>query len=637
MTTSFYNGVLGFKSYQSAIDVWGGNIANVNTTGFKENIPEFSTLFAENVSSTPISSDIGFSSRLNSTSMDTSMGSLVKSDNPFNLAIEGDGWFKVNYKGKELYTRDGSFKRYRDGYLVNDDGAYLMVANADNLVKSENGYIIDKNINTENLAANAKLSPISLPNDVILPATPTQNVNLSLNLKDGDKIDNFSFANEKSDFSVLYDKKGNDLKVRSGDGFIIGYGDNVSYNGNLEYEICIENDNLDGENVNYDFNINGKNINITLPDGSTKEEIQKALKEALDKENISNQLTPNGIKIIDPQKIIISSNTPLVKNIAAAKVTYKTTPSNEFEFNTIESFENIVKSLATDVYKDNVEVSFSNGEFTVLNKSNDININSYLLKDEYTNENLYDSLYNLFNIILPNTTAKSETLNINSQAVDGYIYSENGDKDSLIFNFTKQKVLSDSTLWNLEVSTKDENGNILNTQNFTLTFDDKGILTSSKNISITSPQNININLDLTSYQKVDNKMSYSFSQDGIEKGYLKSYQIDDNGEIKAIFSNAKSITLAQIPLFNFKNEQGLENIGGNLFKETSNSSIGELFIKNGEYIPSGKIKSNYLESSNVNLTTAITELIVNQKAFSASAKTVTTSDEMIQKAINMKK
>ena len=637
MTTSFYNGVLGFKSYQSAIDVWGGNIANVNTTGFKENIPEFSTLFAENVSSTPISSDIGFSSRLNSTSMDTSMGSLVKSDNPFNLAIEGDGWFKGNYKGKELYTRDGSFKRYRDGYLVNDDGAYLMVANADNLVKSENGYIIDKNINTENLAANAKLSPISLPNDVILPATPTQNVNLSLNLKDGDKIDNFSFANEKSDFSVLYDKKGNDLKVRSGDGFIIGYGDNVSYNGNLEYEICIENDNLDGENVNYDFNINGKNINITLPDGSTKEEIQKALKEALDKENISNQLTPNGIKIIDPQKIIISSNTPLVKNIAAAKVTYKTTPSNEFEFNTIESFENIVKSLATDVYKDNVEVSFSNGEFTVLNKSNDININSYLLKDEYTNENLYDSLYNLFNIILPNTTAKSETLNINSQAVDGYIYSENGDKDSLIFNFTKQKVLSDSTLWNLEVSTKDENGNILNTQNFTLTFDDKGILTSSKNISITSPQNININLDLTSYQKVDNKMSYSFSQDGIEKGYLKSYQIDDNGEIKAIFSNAKSITLAQIPLFNFKNEQGLENIGGNLFKETSNSSIGELFIKNGEYIPSGKIKSNYLESSNVNLTTAITELIVNQKAFSASAKTVTTSDEMIQKAINMKK
>ena len=107
--------------------------------------------------------------------------------------------------------------------------------------------------------------------------------------------------------------------------------------------------------------------------------------------------------------------------------------------------------------------------------------------------------------------------------------------------------------------------------------------------------------------------------------------------IKANFSNNQTVTLAQIPIMHFVNDQGLANVGGNLFEETANSGKGEIFLNNGEYISGAAIKNSTLETSNVNMSQAMTELIVTQKAFSASAKTVTTSDKMIQTAINMKR
>ena len=75
-----------------------------------------------------------------------------------------------------------------------------------------------------------------------------------------------------------------------------------------------------------------------------------------------------------------------------------------------------------------------------------------------------------------------------------------------------------------------------------------------------------------------------------------------------------------------------------MFVPTDNSNIAFLYKnKDGKLFNNTKIISNAIEQSNVDLSTAMTELIVTQKAFSAAAKTVTTSDQMIQKAIDMKR
>ncbi len=121
-------------------------------------------------------------------------------------------------------------------------------------------------------------------------------------------------------------------------------------------------------------------------------------------------------------------------------------------------------------------------------------------------------------------------------------------------------------------------------------------------------------------------------------GNLSGYEIDSNGMVVAAFDNGQSQVVAQIPLFHFQNEQGLEKVGGSEFRATDNS--GEAFFyknENGSVIQGGQIASKNLEMSNVSAAEAMTQLIITEKAYSANAKVVTTADQMIQKAIALKR
>jgi len=300
MTTSFYNGVSGMKSFQYGIDVWGDNIANINTIGYKEQIPEFSTLFSNTINNTPISSDIGMGSKLSSTAINLQQGSLIPTDNPFDLAINGKGWFAVSNNNETYYTKTGSFKRDANGNLVDDNGNYLLVANANNLIQNKDGsYKVDTNIPTDNLISETtQMTPITLPNNVILPAVPTSKIDFATNLNDADIITTTSAATTESDFSALYSKDGQDLKIRNGDSLVFGFGNPATYENNLiSTDICLNADKADGEDTTYNFTLNGKDFNITIPDGSSKSEAQNIFKQAFDDAGILNQITNNGIKI----------------------------------------------------------------------------------------------------------------------------------------------------------------------------------------------------------------------------------------------------------------------------------------------------------------------------------------------------
>jgi flagellar hook protein FlgE len=122
----------------------------------------------------------------------------------------------------------------------------------------------------------------------------------------------------------------------------------------------------------------------------------------------------------------------------------------------------------------------------------------------------------------------------------------------------------------------------------------------------------------------------------IPPGNFAQYNIDSNGKIIAQFDNGMSSTIAQIPVYQFQNEQGLTKVGDSLYQQSDNSGTA-FFDKDskGNYSSGGTIMSNALEMSNVSLASAMTQLLITQKAFDASAKCVTTSDQMIQKAIAM--
>jgi flagellar hook protein FlgE len=294
--------------------------------------------------------------------------------------------------------------------------------------------------------------------------------------------------------------------------------------------------------------------------------------------------------------------------------------------------------LANSAYPDDTNIYIDDeGRISIDNNSLKT-INTYTLNTENSNDLLINNLGRLGNEIYAGTSAKSYEFLTNTQSFGGNIIEANGQKDALSLTFTKQKVLENQIIWNGEIKILDPDSNIISTQNFELTFDSNGALLTPNSVTINSPQNITLNLDLTSYNKTDLTTSYTFTQNGVEEGFLQNYQIDSNGKIQAFFSNGEMSVLGQIPIYHFQNDQGLESLGGNLFRSTDNSNQAILYTdKEGNYISGSNIISNTLESSNVDFSQAMTELIITQKAYSSAAKTVTTSDQMIQRAIDMKK
>lgn len=176
--TSFYNGVSGIKTHQSGIDVWGNNIANVNTVGYKANIPEFATLFSTAVGNLTSSTtnDLGMGSKLQSTAISLEQGPSVATEKPFDLAINGEGWFMVSNTSGTFYTRNGSFTKDADGYIIDNGGNRLMGTPANNITDG----MIAKNITK--LPFNETQEPLLFPANLSVPHQPTTVITVKRNL-----------------------------------------------------------------------------------------------------------------------------------------------------------------------------------------------------------------------------------------------------------------------------------------------------------------------------------------------------------------------------------------------------------------------------------------------------------------------
>ena len=131
--------------------------------------------------------------------------------------------------------------------------------------------------------------------------------------------------------------------------------------------------------------------------------------------------------------------------------------------------------------------------------------------------------------------------------------------------------------------------------------------------------------------------------DEIGGSRIASYSIEKDGQIKATLEGGKVAVIGQIATASFKNSAGLSKIGGNLFQNTLNS--GEAVVKSGVGTAAatdnsagyGEMLSGMLEMSNVDLAEQFTDMIIAQRAFQASGKSITTGDEMLQELIGLKR
>jgi len=124
--------------------------------------------------------------------------------------------------------------------------------------------------------------------------------------------------------------------------------------------------------------------------------------------------------------------------------------------------------------------------------------------------------------------------------------------------------------------------------------------------------------------------------DGYTTGNFESFSIGSDGVISAVYSNGQMKPLAQIALATFENPAGLLKEGDNLWTQTTNSgnfSKGVLPTYEG----TGAIAPGTLEMSNVDLSREFSDMIVTQRGFQANTRIITTSDEMLQELVNLKR
>jgi flagellar hook protein FlgE len=226
---------------------------------------------------------------------------------------------------------------------------------------------------------------------------------------------------------------------------------------------------------------------------------------------------------------------------------------------------------------------------------------------------------------------------ISSAVVDGA-----NNRNALELRFTKsinQNALG--TRWDVAATTKSLDGNTTyDTQNGVVEFDERGAIVSNTLTSIGNNGTqiaINLGTEFDGIISTDVPItSGSSTSNGSIGGDLVGYSISQNAEVIATFSNGMQSSVGKVALYHFQNDQGLERISGSRFQESANSGRAMFYQDaNGQNILGANVIPFTLENSNYSTATGLTELIILQRSYDANAKSITTADQMMQKALSM--
>ena len=215
------------------------------------------------------------------------------------------------------------------------------------------------------------------------------------------------------------------------------------------------------------------------------------------------------------------------------------------------------------------------------------------------------------------------------------VYDSLGNAQQLRFYFVKS---STANTWNLYSQV----GNAAAVARTNLAFNSSGVLTSggSQAMSLVipggaaTPQSVTVDFaNMSQFGSPSGVIDQT--QNGFASGTLDRISVDTNGRVVAQFSNGQTRALAQVILNKFINPDGLVKAGDNMFIESieSGAPLSGAPTTNGL----GKVISGAIEQSNVDLGKEFVDMIITQRAFQANSRAITTSDEMLQELVNLKR
>jgi len=646
--SSLYSGVSGLSTNGNALSVIGNNISNSNTIGFKSGRSVFSDLLSSSISASGGISQVGRGAGMSTVDNIFTQGTFENTAKNTDLAIEGEGFFIVRdpNTNTDFYTRAGAFRWDAEGFLVSPEG-YRAIGYALNEAGNVSGDLTEIKVDTTTLS----------------PPKATENVTFTTNLDAasqypapiigkfvgvGRTLDTTAAgATDFSDPDGVLTINGMTLDIAGGgtynqgsaleistaiagvaginaEGIVIPgsinlseVADKSSTGWNIPAGLTINGVNMTGvipptaDRATYDAAVvNHFNTKLQDPDGDGDTSDSVGVRASIDPNTHSLTLTSrdgSNIQVIntaDMSGSILSLNGALRKTV----------------FSGLE-----IQAKGTDV-----------GELTIDTGTN----NTYGLVFN-TGSNGRDAGFDI--------TAPEATSNYANSVT---IYDSLGNPHQVTVYFSKLNPQTNPLQWEYNITVNAAELNLTPAQegpylisSGVLHFLEDGSLDPNFPSGLTTMPNVlawnnnsdpttQLNIDFNTTQWSNASVVISQDQDGFGTGTVAQLSLDNEGNILGNYSNGVPRSLYRIALAKFSNAAGLTKVGNNMYS-TSGTSGSAIVGTVGSGI--GQIFTNSLEQSNVDLASEFVAMITTQRGFQANSKIITTTDEMLNELINLKR
>ncbi len=655
--------VAGLQAQSFALENISGNIANSETTGYKET----DTTFEDMVSAAAQGQQSADGVTATSVATNTVQGTIQSSTVATNMAINGDGFFVVAqptgtadntpvFSGVDNYTQAGDFQQNAQGYLVNGSGYYLMgipidaatgnpIGNTPQVLQFSDEFVPAQATTAITYQANLPSSPSSgLLDAADFEANPLAGAPAAAEITG-------TGATLEPDAEAVGTSTGIDvtaavppgssttlasLGISSGQTITIDDGTNTTTytstgSDTVANLISAINAGTPGNaavtasiNSSGDLVLTGNNDTASITVGGTAaSDIGFGAGE--NSFNPTNLLTQGAVSQGQTLTVTVGSG-------AAQTITFGTSPG---QVATLAGLQTAIQGLSGVTGT----VNTSNGDIglTAQSPTDSISVGGTATVAEF-------GIQNTTSLPANGTVVANDSTTFTNQSIDGgsiTAYDSEGNPVNVDFRWAETASGSWQLFYESNSSATGTEAEWTNVGT-TFTFNSNGELSppisgvTIPNLTVNGDNLGNVAFNLNSNgltQFADSSSSNeaevnTLSQNGYAAGSLQSIAVNDENEITGTFSNGQTIPLAQITLATFNGADSLQALNGDAYAATTDSGAPI-------YSGGGTVEGSSLESSNVDIATQFSDLIVAQQAYSANARVMSTANQMIQSLLQV--
>jgi flagellar hook protein FlgE len=620
------NALSGINAASSGLGVISNNLANSQTVGFKSSRAEFADLFS-GAQTSP-----GNGVRVDSITQDFSQGSITGTGRELDMAIDGEGFFvleDVSGRYENIFTRNGSFKLDKDGFLTDQTGNKVQ------------GYNLNSTLSTEtNPVFDTSLSSIDLDE---LNKTPkaTDEMTFDINLN-GEVEVNFDVSGIDSGVAATDSSVGSTQSIQQ----LLYPEDNAGpYQGFPDFTTKKTiYDSLGGEHT-----LNASYYKRDVVTESVPSAQYEAFRSAADAFNSALEAY-NGAPAVGANQTALE--TAYASLTAAYTVTTPTAdPDASGNGDSTVTYDEIAAVSGTilsdiDAETTNLAVTNSEGE----------KYTSWIVQYTVTDEdgNITGHLANPDGTMKPDTNGDGTgayaagqvyelRFDTNGEYIGAYQpvdYKTNADPSlatgvankDLTNSVTTDDAALDLTTtagWT-KVGTPDSGQPSLN---FIIDSPLTGA-TDPMGGETTTPNNFQIALDFNDMtQFAGSNNLRGVTQNGYSTGDLIGLNTSLDGVIEARYSNGRSVPVAQLAMANFTDKNAMTKLGGQTYAESFSS--GAVQLGTAQNAGFGSINAGSLEYSNVDVAGELVNMIQTQRTYQASAQVISTSQQLTQTILQL--